>query len=361
MSPAIEWASAPPRLRLIIPRMAKKAASPTQPGPDTRILILCGPDPMLKAEALDRLKQALAEAHGEYEVHAFDGRSSPLADVLDELRTYSLLQRHKLVLVDEADAFVRSHRDALERYAAHPVDQGTLVLRSVNWNSPKLDALVAKVGMKIKADPLSPADAKAWAIHRALANHQRKLPPPVAQALIERLGADLLRIDTELAKLAILTQPEQPITLALVEEMVGRTSDEKAWAVQEALIQALASREAHLGGGAAIEKLHELVDLAGHPETLVAYFVADLMRKLRLAWALKQQGHSDSDITRQLKVWPFERQRPFMALVARLGDTGTRRLFDAAVDCDLRAKTGLGDPLRNLECFFASLTDSVRA
>ncbi|MEZ6189671.1 MAG: hypothetical protein R3C45_00085 [Phycisphaerales bacterium] len=43
-------------------------------------------------------------------------------------------------------------------------------------------------------------------------------------------------LDSELAKLALMVKPGEPIDRALIEQTVGKSSDEKAWEVQEAVL-----------------------------------------------------------------------------------------------------------------------------
>lgn len=334
--------------------MAK--SSNKTPDASTRICVLHGPEQMLKREALQALRDALAAEHGEVDTITFDGRSCELADVFDELRSYGLMQQYKIVVVDEADQFVTNHREALERYAASPVDNATLLLRANRWYKGKVDKAIEKHGCLIKCEPLSQAKAAAWLVARAKAKHQRKLDRATADLLVRRLGTALGRLDVELDKLAVLVGESEPIDRELIDSVVGRSSDEQAWAVQEALIEALLSPK---GGGEAVTKLRELVDFAGQPDVLVSYFVADLMRKLHLAMMLKKQGVSPGQIARQLKMWG-PRQATFMRLLDRLSPRSAERLFDRIVALDVRAKTGRGNALRNVEGFCAALADEVR-
>lgn len=342
--------------------MARAPKAPAILDASIRMLILCGAEPMQKEQAYNQLKAALEKEHGSIEVFKFDGARTPLAEVFDELRTFSLMQSYKVVVVDDADQFVKEHREALQRYAEAPVDNATLVLRSINWNSPKLDKLVAKVGAKIKAEPLSAAAAKKWVVDRAKKNHQRTIKPQAAQMLIDRMGTGLMRLDSELAKLALLVDEKEPIGPDLIETVAGRSSDEKAWVVQEAVLQAAMSggppgSSGKLQGGAAIEKVHELVDLSGQPEVLVMYFVADLTRKLFLASQMKRQGMNEGQIARAMKLWPRERATLFMDMMRRLDGDSAGRLFDRVIDADRRSKSGYGNAMRNLECFCAALAD----
>lgn len=326
----------------------------------TRVLVLHGPEEMIQREHLDRLRAALAKAHGELPPVTFDGPSAPLADVLDELRTYSLLQSYKLVVVEQAEEFVRRHREALERYVQSPVDQATLVLRSDTWRPGNLDKLVAKVGAVIKCESLSEGDARQWVLDRAASRHGREIQADAAAKLVSRVGVDLLKLDSELGKLAAMPG-EGSIGPAMVQEMVGQSSEDKAWAVQEAILSALdgnARANARQRGQAVLGKLHELVDLAGQDEVPVTYAVADLMRKLSLGMALKQQGVTGFALTKAVGMWG-PGQQPFLNVVNRLDPARAGRWFDRIIEADRRTKTGLGDAMRNLECFCALLTDEA--
>jgi len=294
--------------------------------------------------------------HGEVETLTFDGKTAQLADVLDELRSYGLMQQYKLVVVDDADQFVSNHREVLMRYAEAPVDNGTLVLRVARWYKSNLDKAIDKVGCVFKCEPMKQPEAIAWLMERATTHHGRKLDRATADILVRRLGVALGRLDTELAKLALLVGDGEPIDKKLIDEVVGRGSDEDAWAVQEAVLEAL-NRPG--GGGAAIAKLHELVDLSGQPPILVSYFVADLMRKLHQAAMMRAAHVSDGQIARDLKLWG-PRQTMFMSLLRRISDRSASRLFDRIVRADRRSKSGFGDALRNLEGFCAVLADEIQ-
>ena len=71
-----------------------------------RIVVLRGRDTFLVREYTRRLSAVLEEVHGEMEWFEFDGATVEAADVLDELRSFGLLQQHKLVIVNNADRFL---------------------------------------------------------------------------------------------------------------------------------------------------------------------------------------------------------------------------------------------------------------
>lgn len=342
--------------------MAKKSTRTTSKlGPldpprftgEERIVAIHGKEPMLRRVADESLRRALADRHGALESFPFEGRTAQLAEVLDELRGYSLMQSFKLVIVDEADEFLTRHRDAITRYAEGPVDHAALLLRSEKWNRGKLDKLIEKHGRVVKCDAVSEGDARKWLVERARTEHGVALPPAAAGALVDRMGVDLMQLDTELAKLALLAE-DGKVSTKLVEETVGKQSDEEVWAAQSAVLETLATGDA----APALNMVDELVRLAGRDPVPVTYFVADIARKLALAHAMKRQGRSDFEITKALKVWPRERQQLFTRALGRLGADRARALQRGVLRLDARTKTGFGEGLRNLECFCANLADS---
>ena len=343
--------------------MARRSPSKSRPAihAGTRVLVLHGAEEVLKQDAMRALRTALEGEHGEVDVLRFDGKVCELADVLDELRSFGLMNQYKIVVVNEADTFVSTHRAALERYVANPVDQGTLVLRSGRWYKGKLDTLIAKVGCLVDCKPLSGAKIKSMLVDRTQSQHKRRLAPDAAQLLIDRLGTNLGRLDSEVAKLAVLVEEGEVIEAALVNEVVGRGSDEQAWSVQEAILNGMASGrgDGQGGAGAAIGKIHELVDLSRQADVLVAYFVADLVRKLYQGFMMRKQGVSEQQIASKLKLWGG-RQRIFMSALGRLSEPGAGRLFDQILRLDARAKSGFGASLRNIECFCASMDDQLK-
>ncbi|MEM9882180.1 MAG: DNA polymerase III subunit delta [Planctomycetota bacterium] len=347
--------------------MARRTApsAPATLDADTRVVALHGPELAIQKEKLDALRETLEAVHGEVERFAFDGKTATLADVFDELRGYSLMGGYKLVEVDPADDFVKAHRAALERYTQNPVDHATLVLRAGAWHRGKLDQHIARVGAVIKCEPPKPAEAVSRLVRRARDEHGLTLDRPAASLLVERLGVHLTRLNTELDKLAAMTGALEPqvgerklpgggtISRAMVEQAVGKSSDEKAWEVQEVLLGAMARQQPR----ALLEKVRELIDVGGQPEVLVTYFVADLARKLAVGGQMLAAGEPEGAIAKALKLWG-PRQRMVMGVLREVGPGGGAALLEAALSADARSKSGFGSAGRNLEGLCVRMADS---
>lgn len=322
-----------------------------------RFVILHGKDAFTISERLKRFQRALTDAHGEVSRFDFDGASARLVDVLDELRTFGLLAAHKLIVVDKADQFVSGDetRRALERYAESPMQEATLVLRAESWRAGNLDKLVAKVGTVLKCDPPDDATAAAWCEKRGEKAHGIAFDADAIEALVARVGSDLARLDSELAKFGayLATEPEgrRVVTKALVGALTGQSREEAAWSVQEAF---LSGRPAE-----AIRRVRELVEVSQAPEQLILWSLVDLSRKIHDAARLLGEGQPEQGVARQVKLWG-PTSAPTLRAARVLGPAGAGRFFAATIDLDRRSKSGLAGELpRTLEAFVARWSPEV--
>jgi DNA polymerase-3 subunit delta len=321
-----------------------------------RIVVLTGKDSFLRVERSHQLQKALEERHGSVDRFDFDGASASLSAVLDELRSYGLLSQHKLVIVDNAEAFLgaEDRRRAMERYAESPQQESTLLMRAgARWNPGKFDRLVeACGGAVIKCDAPSDAEAIRWCGVRAERRHGATLGPGVAELLVEKVGPDLARLDSELAKLASAAGQGAPITRALVVEFVGLSREEQAWELQGVLL-----RE---GAKGALEKLSELVRVSGVPATMVGWSIVDIMRKVHDAARLLEQGQQEFAAAKQLRLWG-DSQAVVMRAARQAGSRRAAAALDTSMRACARTRTGLsGDEIRTYESLIVTLNGGAR-
>ena len=180
----------------VISMPARTAYKPPKFDPAHRIVVLRGKDSYLVRDYTKRLSALLEETHGEIEWFTFDGATASAADVLDELRSFGLLQQHKLVSVDQADAFLSSGAGAkgpsrtrrlLEEYVQPPVENATLLLKSETLNAGKLDKLIAADGLMHKIELNESTDmpfAVRWCVARTAKAHGATIEETAVPLLI---------------------------------------------------------------------------------------------------------------------------------------------------------------------------------
>ncbi len=325
------------------------------PDATMRIVVLTGKDGYLRVERTKQLAEALHEAYGGVDRFEIDGASAPLSGVLDELRSYGLLSPHKLVVVDNAEVFMGSEekRRAMERYAENPLQESTLLMRaSGRWNPGKFDKMVeAGGGAVIKCEPPSDADAIKWCTVRVNKRHSVALEAGAAELLVEKIGADLARLDSELAKLCAAAGEGKPVTRGLVAEFVGLSREEQAWEIQGVLLRS--------GTKAALEKLNELIRVGGVPEVMIGWSIVDILRKVHGASRLLAAGQNEFAVGKQLKLWG-EAQSLVMHAARRVPPATWARLLDEAVRTDARTKSGWSsDSARTFEGLVVTIGEKI--
>ncbi|MBT4523606.1 MAG: DNA polymerase III subunit delta [Phycisphaerae bacterium] len=312
-----------------------------------RMAIIHGKESFLMSRYTSDFESAIVEEFGDVDRVVFDGATTDLATILDEVRTFDLMMRHKLVVVDNADVFLvtkdsvkTSNRQALERYAESPVQTATLLLRASTWRPGKLDKAVAKVGIVVKLQNLNELDSIRWCVGRCGKEHGCTLEAQAAQFLVQRIGVSLTRLDSELGKLSAKVAPETRITKADVAEVVGLSREEQAWEIQSIILSG--------NSGAAMTKLGELLDVSRQPKELLMWSVVDLTRRLSAASTMMQNGLSAGEIRKNLKLFGDGGNR-ILQLAKQRTPSQLANLFTEAVAVDARTRSGLLDGRRGLE------------
>ncbi len=320
-------------------RSAPKSTKAAAPDGSERVAILKGHEAFLRQHYFEKLREALAKATGlEINTIRFDGESAALADVLDECRSPGLLPVHKLVVVDNADKFVReATRPALEKYAQDPDDRATLVLRAETWRPGRLDKAVEKVGKVISCEAVGPQQAAQWASARAKGFHKVQLRADAAQVLVDSVGVDLARLDAELGKLATdavgpIEAPE--ITADLVRMHVRATREaEKPWPLQDEILSGQPSR--------VLSYIELWMGNAPRDQAVPAMWACvDLTRVLATAARMAHSGVPDGAIAKKLNVWPAPKGAAVVRAARRLGPAGAARLHATACEADAAMKRG---------------------
>ncbi|MBO6514520.1 MAG: DNA polymerase III subunit delta [Phycisphaerales bacterium] len=335
----------------------KKAGGTNTPSAEHRVVVLTGKELFLRSQYTAMLKERLEAEHGEIEVFKFEGETVDPAAVLDECRSFGLMSGHKMVVVDGADSFVNAGtRAMIERYVEAPSEGATLVLRAGKWNKGKLDTAIGQVGIMIKCDAVDEGTACRWVMARAQKQYESSIDQRTAAGLVERLGADLGRIDTELSKLATAAiaggGKGSPITAAMVTELVGLTREEEVWAIQSYLLCGDPER--------ALSELRVILGNSKNDNAVPVLFAcSDLARKIMGASEAFGQGANPGMISKELKLWGASKDA-ILRTAKRLGPARARALFESCVAADVASKSSGVDTRILLERLVLSFVAASR-
>lgn len=200
------------------------------------VYALVGASRFLRNQALSQLLTALTDETDALGPARFDGVRAVLAEVLDEVRTPSLLGDRRVVIVDEADPFIKENRSRLEAYASSPSDTGTLILLCNTLpRSTRLGKIIEKTGAVVRCDVPKGAALLTWIVSRARTVYGKRLNQMGARLLRDHVGDELGSLDAELSKLTAYVGSRDEIVADDVDTVTGCHRSQKVFAVTDAL------------------------------------------------------------------------------------------------------------------------------
>jgi DNA polymerase-3 subunit delta len=316
--------------------MAKSSLKP--------IYAVVGGDVFLQLEAVQGV---LAQMPADVQRIDLDGETARLAETLDELRSFSMFGGFKLVVIRNADEFISRFREQLEDYAAKPSDSGTLLLRvsSLPANQ-RIHKAIAKTGEVIKCEPPKLHEVPGWIIRRAESEHQLKVTSEAANVLSDLIGADLGRLDNELAKLALqvgggVLKPAD-ISISVVFQR-----EQEMWDMTDALSLGRPDE--------AVRRWRHLVASDPSSEFRAVTWLGLWLEKASKALAMKKLKMNGFTIAKELKIWPAANADKLLVTVEKLGEQKLKSAVDRLLDVDRKNKSGLGDPAANVEQFLLTM------
>jgi DNA polymerase-3 subunit delta len=313
------------------------------------VCAVIGADPFLRHEALARLIGAVRGEMEELGPSRCDGSQASAADVLDEVRTPSLLGDRRVVIVEDADDFISANRAALEKYCASPAVSGCLILLCDSLpRNTKLYGILAARDAVVTCEKLTGQAFSKWIAQRAEKEYGKQIAAQAVQSLRRLLGDSPGWIDAELAKLAAYVGERKEIAAADVEELTDHRREEKVFAVIEAVSQ-----------GDAPAALKQWEQVLATDRAAPGRAIAGLAYSMRQLVEAKRELESSGNVFQSAK-------RMFTdagALRQRLERLPAGRLMEQQRDllaADLAVKTGLSTLESAIERFIVKHSSSVR-
>jgi DNA polymerase-3 subunit delta len=311
--------------------------------PSTKpIYALVGPDPFLQLQHVAEIMSVVGTGATRVDI---DGERADLADVLDEVRSFSLFGSGKVVVVQSADAFLTKFREPLEAYVAKPSDSAVLVLRlSALPGTQRIAKAIAKTGVIIPCTP--PKDLARWITDRAKSNHQIKVGPEVARLLADYVGDDLARLDSELAKLALTASGDE----VKPQDVMSGVAYQREQELSE-MVNAMAAGKVT----EALRRWRRLLQTDSSAEFRAVTWLSMWLNNVRKALALRKSGTPAAAIPGAIRLWPREIHAPFLQTAWNVGDRGVRIGTDLLAVIDKQSKSGVGDAAYNVERFLLDM------
>ncbi|MGB7684208.1 MAG: DNA polymerase III subunit delta [Solirubrobacterales bacterium] len=164
-----------------------------------------------------------------------------------------------------------------------------------------------------------------------------RLEPAAARVLVDRMGANPVRLHNELERLALWAGEGGTVTAADLDEMVADTSEAAVWTLSDALLERDSATALRIG--------QRLID-QGENVTGLIYGIASRLRSACAAAAQLEDGVPPKQVESSLKMHPYAAKQ----LVARVRDAdlaALRRSTEALAELELWCRGGAdyGDDL----------------
>jgi DNA polymerase-3 subunit delta len=226
-----------------------------------------------------------------------EGRGMPDHEaLLAAIPALSLMDSRRYLLADGIERWRERQLEPVLAALGELPPALTLVLICRDKPPAKLSKAVRKAGGEVYE-----FDApKARDMPRILVGEAQRLgfrlDPAAARLLVERMGANPLRLRNELERLALWAGEGGDVGLAELEAMIADTSEAAVWSLSDALVE---------GDAAAALRIGERLIAQGENVTGLIYGLASRLRGACAAAAQLEEGIPPKQVESSLKMHPY--------------------------------------------------------
>ena len=301
--------------------------------PVVSVLVLFGSERTLKVDVLHRIQgcHSSEEAAEDISVSRVVGDAAQLTDVTDELRTLSMFGDRRVVIVEDADGFIKNNRPGLEKYMVSSTNFSLLVLDVKSWpRNTRLAKLLNTAGLAVECNPLSGPALIKWLQKLATERFGKTLDRDTATLIITLAGDSPGVLQQEVAKLTSLAGDANRISSEDVQQAVGDWRTQTTWVMLDAV------RDGNIAE--AIQSLDSLVS-AGEPAQKIMGGVTFVFRKFAEATERARQTRDVRGALTSAGVFPSA-VGPGEAYLRRIGFVRASRILQMLADTDANLKGG---------------------
>lgn len=339
--------------------MAKRT-SPVRVAPQAMpgVCMVFGEDAFLVAkEAEKRLDALLAEEDRMTGLSEPKASEAQIAEVLDELRTVPFLAPRRVVLIKDAEPFLKNYGSQLEAYLESPSPSGVLLMTATAFDKrTRFYKTLQKIGGVIEVAPIKSYNLPQYIAEYAKTEHGIALDGRSSRMLVELTGDDPGRLCREMDKLALYVSPKKVVAMQDIEQLIGRNRVFNAFEVIDGIttnnpgqaltrlqnmfasdrdtqytvvgafgyhFRKLFTARAMMGGGASAQQAASKAGVWYQKEA----FAAQLSRLTleQLAWVLGELGRIDHGIKTGRTTAPVAMERLVVDLFDLQQKSGSRR------------------------------------
>ncbi len=279
----------------------------------------------------------------------FDWAEADASEIISIAQTLPFMAEKRLV---EILNFARpGERDepTFLRYLEHPSESTVMVfcLEGADMRTNFFQRLV-KTSVHCRVDILEGEELRKW-LHGRAVELGFELRPEAADILVEMVKPSMMRLSTELEKIASYLMPGTLAGVEEIREIVGHSKEELLYKLGDSLSQG------SLGGTLIL--LRRMMENE-HPVVFIG-LLRNLIRRWTISKALIRSGRGAQGITQVLGLPPFVARR-LESQVRGLGSAYLRELYGKLLQVDRKLKrtSDLKVARQSLELFLVDVRSS---
>jgi len=317
------------------------------------VYVVYGKDRRMVVDTAGQIKdKVVGQADEQLCLSSYEGNDVELAEVLDDLRTVPFLSEYRLVVVKQADEFIKQYRENLEKYLENPSKSGVLLLMPDSFpKNTRLAKAVVKIGKVVDCEPVKAAQLAGYLAEYAKSEYKLTLSRRAASVLIELAGDESGILLSEIDKLATYLadrQDNKEINAKDVQDLVGHNRQYSVFNVIDAM-----------SGGykaMALLRLDQMLGQDREAEYKSIGAFAWHFRRLYTARLMMDKRVSAQVIIRNVRIWAGQEQ--FIRQVRQISLKDVCGALQTLTEIDYASKTGGGSVRTGLEKFIVQFCRS---
>lgn len=304
------------------------------------VYLFLGGERLFHEELLETVvEKMLSEEEREFNLTRFNAATVTAEELSANLETGSLFGNTRIIQLNEFEN-ASGEVEAVLLNSFTQLPQGVhLIVSALKLDGRKKTSQELQKRIQVvDCNKLTNNDLPVWIKQRAQ-KMGLELTPEQARLIGERAGADLLRIRTELEKLAVFMGKNRKLTEAELEALLPGDPEPDIFG----LIDAVAGRNPKLG----LPRLEELLN-SGENELKILATLSRQFRNIAAALEGKEQGMTSRGLADYLGINPYVSEKSFgQARYFSLMEL--QKVLDRLLEADYRIKTGQREPRLELE------------
>jgi len=260
--------------------------------------------------------------------HIFYGTENTLSEIISSCMSYSMFGAQQLIVVKEFDKIKSATLDSLVKYILHPQKSTILVLAADKWGKARVYQEILDQAVGVSCKPLKEEELYGWLAAR-VRNAGIKAERESILFLIENIGANLLRLQTEISKILNYIGPGGKLTMDLAMQLTGFSREVNIFNFQKYL----AEKKLEPGLKIGMQLLEQGEVLAGILPMLYGFF-----RKIWVVQSLRARKLSTEQILRQVDGKMYFYKDIFTA-EQKFSRAQIRKVMERLLDAEVQLKT----------------------